>query len=159
MTDPVLGDVAFDEARGWEGVYTFPFLGCEVTVPLVLGGWEEDEPVEPLQREAVQAFNSHKDELCAQAEDAIYANYLEHRPELREQFGATADKLMPILGDKEGLAQLLTPTTFFVPIPQRNADERVVGILFDCTWEPELGLAVKFVNEKVVEVGPQDIVL
>lgn len=157
MTDPVLGDVAFDEARGWEGVYTLPFLGREVTVPLVLGGWEEDEPVEPLQREAVQAFNSHKDELCAQAEDAIYAIYLERWPELREQFGA--DKLMPIIGDKEGLTQLLTATTFFVPVPPRNSDERVIGLLFDCTWEPELGLAVKFVNEKTVGVGPQDIVL
>jgi hypothetical protein len=159
VIDPVLGNIAFDEARGWEGLYTFAFLEREVTVPLVLGGWDEDEPVEQLQREAVQGFNLHKDELCTQAENALYANYVERRPELREQFGSDADKLMPIISDKEGLAALLTPTTFFGPIPPRNSDERVIGILFDCTWEPELGLAVKFVNEKVDEVGPQDIVL
>ncbi|WP_425557580.1 DUF6985 domain-containing protein [Herbaspirillum huttiense] len=35
----------------------------------------------------------------------------------------------------------------------------MVGVLFQCTWEPELGLAVKFVNEEVEEVGTQDIVL
>jgi hypothetical protein len=32
-------------------------------------------------------------------------------------------------------------------------------MLFECTWEEEHGLAVKFENEKVVEVGYQDIVL
>ncbi|WP_407665834.1 DUF6985 domain-containing protein [Mycolicibacterium aubagnense] len=35
----------------------------------------------------------------------------------------------------------------------------MIGLLFDCTWEPELGVAVKFVDETVAEVGPQDIVL
>ena len=65
MTDRVLGDVAFDDARGWDGTNTYAFFGREVTVPLVLGGWEEAEPVEPLQRDAVQAFDSEKDELCA----------------------------------------------------------------------------------------------
>ncbi|WP_418004396.1 DUF6985 domain-containing protein [Mycobacterium sp. PDNC021] len=159
MIDAVLGNLAFTEARGWEGVYTFACLGREVTVPLVLGGWHEAEPVEPLQREAVQAFNSRKDELCAQAEDALYAEYLERRPGLREQFGDAADKLMPIISDKSGLTQLFMPTTLFVPVPVRNSDERVIGLLFDCTWEPELGVAAKFVDEKVAEVGPQDIVL
>ncbi|WGI34409.1 hypothetical protein QDT91_08750 [Mycolicibacterium aubagnense] len=159
MTDPVLGDIAFDDARGWLGAYTYAFFGREVTVPLVLGGWEEGEPVEPLQREAVQAFNLQMDQLCAQAEDALYAEYLERRPGLREQFGADADKLMPIISDESGLVELLTPTTFFVPVPACNSDERVIGLLFDCTWEPELGVAVKFVDETVAEVGPQDIVL
>lgn len=159
MTGPVLGDIAYDDARGWVGTYTYAFFGREVTLPLVLGGWEEDVPVEPLQREAVQAFDSQKDELCAQAEDALFAEYLERRPGLHEQFGADAGELMPIISDKDGLTQLLTPTTFFVPLPGRNFDERVIGLLFACMWEPELGLAVKFVNEQVAEVGPQDVVL
>ena len=40
-----------------------------------------------------------------------------------------------------------------------GAEERVIGLLFRCTWEPELGLAVKIVNEEIEEVGTQDIVL
>ncbi|SIE28333.1 Uncharacterised protein [Mycobacteroides abscessus subsp. abscessus] len=159
MNDPVLGEIAYTEPGGWEGSYTYPFLGREVTVRLALGGWDENDPVEPLQREAVRRFTEHKDELCAQADDAIYANYLERRPELREQFGDSADKLMPIINDKSGLAQLVRPTAFFVAYPLRGSEDRVIGLLSNCTWEPELGLAVKIVNEKIVEVGPQDIVL
>jgi hypothetical protein len=37
--------------------------------------------------------------------------------------------------------------------------ERVVGLLFDCSWDVSLGLAVKFINEHLSEVGTQDIVL
>ncbi|RIU09117.1 hypothetical protein D2E97_16165 [Mycobacteroides abscessus] len=157
MSDSVLGETTYDDARGWVGTYTYPFLGQDVTVPLVLRG-DEDEPIDPIQREAVRRFTELKDQLSAQADSAIFASYMERRSELREQFGDSADELMPIIDDKSGLARMVRPTTFFVPEPLIS-DDRVIGLLCNCTWEPELGLAVKIVNEKIVEVGPQDIVL
>lgn len=157
MIDAVLGEITFTAGTGWEGTYTYPFLGREVKVPLVLGGWEESDPVEPQQRDAVERFNSRKAELCAAAEDAIYNNYRERLPDLRAQFGDSADEYMPIVGDKEGIARLVTPTGVFVQLA--FSEDRVIGLLYDCTWEPELGLAVKIVDESVEEVGPQDIVL
>jgi hypothetical protein len=157
VNDPVLGNITFTEAAGWQGTYTYPWFGHDVTVPLTLGGWDESEPVEPGQRNAVTHFNARTDELCAAAEDAIWRHYLERAPELREQFGASADELMPIIDHKNQLTRLVIPTNFFVPLA--FSDDRVIGLLYDCTWEPELGLAVKFVNETIEEVGPQDIVL
>lgn len=159
MIDPVLGTVTYTEERGWLGSFTFPFLGRDVTVPLVLGGWDEADPIEPLQKDAVQQFNARKHELGALADDALYAHYRERLPELREQFGESADQLMPIVDNKVSLAGMITPTTFFVPLPGRDSVDRELGPLYDCTWAPELGLAVKFVNEAVVEVGPQNIIL
>lgn len=64
---------------------------------------------------------------------------------------------MPIISGKQDLVRLVKPTTLFVPEPLL-LDDRVIGLLYDCTWEPELALAVKIVNETVEEVGPQDIV-
>lgn len=157
MIDPVLGEIEYNSAVGWAGTYTYPFLGTEVTVPLELGG-DEGEPVDPIQRDAVQRFTEDKASLSAQADSAIFAYYNERLPELREQFGDSADNLMPVLNDKSGLARLVTPTAFFVREPVAS-DDRVIGLLSNCTWDPGHGLAVKIVNEKIVEVGPQDIVL
>ncbi|WP_406851113.1 DUF6985 domain-containing protein [Herbaspirillum huttiense] len=56
------------------------------------------------------------------------------------------------------LKSLIKPTEIVIQQSFGTGD-RVVGVLFQCTWEPELGLAVKFVNEEVEEVGTQDIVL
>jgi hypothetical protein len=50
------------------------------------------------------------------------------------------------------LNQIIFPYSF-------GEDIRKVGLLLNCTWEPEHGLALKFENEMVVEVGYQDIVL
>ncbi|WP_078325177.1 DUF6985 domain-containing protein [Mycobacteroides salmoniphilum] len=157
MIHPVLGNITFTQGAGWEGTYTYPFFGQDVTVTLALGGWEESEPVEPQQIEAVAQFDLRKAELCAQAEDAIYAHYLERLPELREQFGDSADELMPIINGKQDIPRLVKPTDLFVQLA--FSDQRVIGLLYNCTWDVDLGLAVKFVNEAIEEVGPQDIVL
>ncbi|ART70530.1 hypothetical protein BTO20_20070 [Mycobacterium dioxanotrophicus] len=157
MIDPILGEIVFSSSVGWAGVYSYPFLGKDVTVPMELGG-DEGEPVDPIQREAVRLYTEHKIDLSNQADDAIFAYYNERLPELRAQFGDSADTLMPVLADKSSLAQLVTPTAFFVREPVVS-DDRVIGLLSNCTWDPSHGLAVKLVNEKIVEVGPQDIVL
>ncbi|RIS58119.1 DUF6985 domain-containing protein [Mycobacteroides abscessus] len=157
MIDPIFGDISFTDAYGWEGSYTYPFLGDDATVRLGFWADEASDPVE-IQREALRLFTEHKDELCAQAENAIYAYYLEQQPELREQFGDSADRLMPILSGKQELGRVVKPQTLFIVEPLRS-DDRVIGLLDNCTWDDSHGLAVKIVNEKIVEVGPQDIVL
>lgn len=159
MTDAVLGAIAYSEPGGWEGSYTFLFLGREVTVRMALGGWDEADPVAPVQRDAVEQFTLRKAELCEQADDALYAHYLERLPELREQFGDDADKLMPVVASKQGLSQLVTPDFFLAPYPRRGSTDRVVALMYNCTWDIELGIAIKFVNEQIVEIGPQNIVL
>lgn len=157
MIDPVFGDISFTDAYGWEGSYTYPFLGRDVTVRLGFWADEESEPVD-IQREALRLFEQHKDLICAQADDAIYAYYLERQPELREQFGDSADRLMPILNGKQDLGRVVKPQTLFIVEPLLS-DDRVIGLLDECTWDDSHGIAVKIVNEKVVKVGPQDIVL
>nr|WP_241010983.1 hypothetical protein [Mycobacterium gordonae] len=66
---------------------------------------------------------------------------------------------MPIINGKEGLSTLVAPDFFQVPLPRRCSTDRVVALMYSCSWDVELGLAVKFVNESIVEVGPQNIVL
>ncbi|OCB12739.1 hypothetical protein A5717_15970 [Mycolicibacterium porcinum] len=157
--DVVFGNLAYSERTGWDGTYTYPLFGRDLTVSLSLDGWDEDPPFDKIQKDAMQRFNQRKAELCAQADEALYRHYLEQLDELRDQFGDSADKLMPIVANKDGLNQLVTPTCFLVrrQFPS-TGDDRIIGLMYECTWEEELGLAVKFVNETIVEVGGQYIV-
>ncbi|GAA1089810.1 DUF6985 domain-containing protein [Tsukamurella spumae] len=157
--DTVLGEIAYSEPGGWEGTYILPFVGRELTVRMALGGWDEADPVEPVQRDAVEHFTARKAELCALADSALYGEYLRLRPGLREQFGDDADRLMPVIDSKEELSEIVTPDFFQVPYPGRGSTDRVVALMYNCTWDVELGLAVKFVNESIAEVGPQNIAL
>ncbi|RDB45121.1 DUF6985 domain-containing protein [Tsukamurella tyrosinosolvens] len=157
--DTALGEITYSEPGGWEGTYALLFAGREQTVRMALGGWDEADPVEPIQRDAVEQFTARKRELCALADNALYEECLRLRPGLREQFGDDADRLMPIIGHKEELPEIVTPDFFQVPYPGRGSTDRVVALMYNCTWDVELGLAVKFVNESVSEVGPQNIAL
>lgn len=155
MTDPVFGEIVFDEDYGFEGSYVLPFFGHDVTVRL---GVPTDEDIDPIQREALERFTDQKAELCRQAGDVLYAHYRGRLNDLREQFGDSADKLMPILASETELPRLVSPRTILVAEPL-GSNDRVIGLLYDCTWDPELGLGVKFVNEAIVAVGSQDVVL
>lgn len=124
-TDPVLGEIAYSEDGGWEGTYSYCFLGRDVTVCLHLG-WDEGVPFDDIQREAVRRFTLLKDTLCAQADDALYAYNRGLLPDLRYQFGDSADELMPIVESREALSQLVTPTALLVKEPLVT-DDRVIG--------------------------------
>jgi hypothetical protein len=154
--DPVLGDLTYH--YGWVRDYGMRVFDAEVTVQLFIA-CAEDAEIEAAQRAAYEAFNGSKDALVEQAEPALFSYYTGIVGELREQFGAPlADEMAPLITRKEQLKSLLTPTQLFI---QRafGKPTRIVGLLFNCSWEPELGLAVKFVDEKIVDIGPQDIVL
>ncbi len=38
-------------------------------------------------------------------------------------------------------------------------DGRDIGITFNCTWDTENGLGIRLLNEKVTEVGYQDVAI
>lgn len=51
---------------------------------------------------------------------------------------------------------MITLVGIVVPYGDMN-EERNIGITFDCTWDTENGLGIRLLNEKVSEVGYQDI--
>ncbi|WP_231869699.1 DUF6985 domain-containing protein [Paenibacillus riograndensis] len=118
-----------------------------------------DAEFEDAQIIAYKFFFRNMNELLMNAEDEILKYYLEVIEEYRERLGEKfADKMAPVISNKEELSKLIEPKRLLFPMV---FDERVrqVGLLLESTWEPEHGLAVKFEDEKIVEVGYQDIVL
>jgi len=69
-----------------------------------------------------------------------------------------SEKIAPKISSIEELGEIVTPTSLLIRYDFEDGVRRV-GILCDCTWEPEHGLGISIEDEKVVEIGLQDIVL
>jgi hypothetical protein len=150
------GDLSYQD--GWAGTYCYPFFGHDVTVKLFVP-CDEGDDIEATQSAALTRFDAAKPRLVLEAQHAIYRYYRAIADDYRGRLGsALADTRAPVLSNPDDLQALVTPTELIV---QQSFDtgHRVIGLLFDCTWEPSLGLAVKFVNETLDAVGTQDIVL
>jgi len=157
VNDELFGDIEYNHM--WVGRCPWPIFESVVVTPLSIPCDEADE-IEPVQRAAFAAFQQGKDSLCAQAEKAIFNYYREISPEYQARFGPElAAQRVPDVQIPSDLGQLVTPTEVIIQQSFADPPERIVGLLFDCSWDPSLGLAVKFVNELVSEVGTQDIVL
>ena len=60
------------------------------------------------------------------------------------------------IGFFENVFRYVIPKYIFVP---RDQSCRVVALMCDYRFDPEHGLALVFENEKLKEIGPQDIIL
>jgi hypothetical protein len=156
LKDQILGNLSYE--YGWTRAYHCIFLGKKVSVKFVVSCDEGDE-IEYSQREAFQRFDEKADAFLAQAEEAIFDYYQNNCQEYRDRFGIEfADEMAPIIHSQSQIGTIVLLTEIFIK-QSFGANERIVGLLYDCSWEPSLGLAVKFVNECLDEVGIQDIVL
>lgn len=157
MRDVLFGDIDYKFA--WVGQCAWPFLGIVAGTRMIIP-CDEGAEISATQREAYAAFEEHKARMCNAAEEAIFASYRENLPDLRARFGSEfADQLAPEIASAENLSLLVRPSELIIQQSFGKPPERVIGLLFECTWEPSLGLAVKFVDEQLNVVGTQDIVL
>lgn len=156
MMDETFGEIDYED--GWKGPYSYAIFGKDYAVTLVVPCDEGDE-IEPAQREAFVRFEQAKAALTGAAARAIFDHYQDIAGEVRERVGpdAAAD-MAPEIASVDELARIVSPTEVLVQ-QSFGSDERIIGLLFDCSWDPSLGLAVKFEDERIVEVGNQDIVL
>ena len=156
MKDALFGEVEYE--YGWTGKCSWPIFGREVVTDLAIP-FVEPNKVEKYQRDAFAAFEERKGLFGKLAEEAIFKYYREILPEYRERFGESADEWAPDVNTLDEVGSLVTPEAVIVQQSFADRPERIIGLLFHCTWDPSLGLAVKFVDERLSEVGTQDIVL
>ena len=156
LHDDVIGDLSYE--YGWIKRYNIKFFGLPIDIQLTIP-CDEGAAIENAQRSAFALFDANKDLYLQHAEVAIFNHYLDVCDECRAQFGSEfADKLAPIITTPGQIKPLVSPTQIIFQ-QSFTSGKRIVGLLFNCSWAPELGLAVKFIDELIVEVGPQDIVL
>ena len=119
----------------------------------------ENEEFEEIQHEAYQKFMQNIEGILKQGEEAAFKYYLDVFQDYRDRSDdESKDKIAPVIKSQDELYELIEPTTLLFPAVF-GRDVREFGILCECRWEVEHGLAVKYHNEKVVEAGYQDIII
>ncbi len=157
MQDNVFGDLEYDDS--WVKKIYIPFFGEDRAIELIVEGYE-DEAVTDYQRDSFKLFSSKQAEFVAAAENAIFKHYVSVCAEYRDKFGADkADEWAPLISEVVGMKSLVSLRELYFPECMDDDSSSTFGFLLSVTWEPELGLAVKFVDGVVDEVGPQDIII
>ncbi len=77
----------------------------------------------------------------------------------RARLGPDNAHLVPAVQSTGELRQLLTPEAVYLQDTDPAEEEAEVGVLFECSWEPEHRLGVRLARLQVIEVGFQDICL
>lgn len=157
IDDKLFGELTYD--YGWNGKTDITILNKRIFIDLFIN-CELNEMISPNQRVAFIEFRENSLEIIKDAEEAI----LKYYRDVFKDYQAQLDDLelikekAPDISTIEELYKLVSPTTLLIDYDFNDNTNRV-GILYDCTWEPEHGLAVKIENGSVVKVGFQDIVL
>ena len=76
--------------------------------------------------------------------------------EERAALEEAADEKMPLISGKNELSKIFEPTEVLINCV---SEEEEIDFLFECSWDLDLGLAVKFINGKFVKAGAQGDVI
>ncbi|MFF2484318.1 DUF6985 domain-containing protein [Paenibacillus sp. NPDC058071] len=152
----LFGEISYD--LYWSGQQKIKIFGKEKVIILSIDGNEAGE-FHDAQKEAHINFVENMDDIISKAEESIFDYYQEVYMDYRDMVGEDeANKIAPVIESKEGLGQLIEPTQLIIRRVRKDGVRRI-GLIFNCTWEIEHGLAVKIEDEEIVETGFQDIVL
>jgi hypothetical protein len=156
LLDAIAGELDYE--YGWCRPVSVLFFGERCSIELAFAG-DADRELDAGQREAFSAFWPSKDRWLSNAEAAILSHYHSIRPGVRSRLPSdAAEKVAPLIEKTNDLRAIVRLKTLFFP-EDFGSGKRVAGLLADCSWEPALGLAVRFEDERIADVGPQDIVL
>lgn len=157
LNDPVFGELTKTAPDLWERPIEIEFLGQTWKVALAVM-MNEEKGAEDKQIQAFELFQKDTSRLMKQAEKSLLSYYQSVCEDYRDQSGITDphDEDVPIVSSSDELAKLIELESVLFPYVRPAP---TFGLVANCTWEPEHGVAVKFVDGDVEEVGFQDIII
>ncbi|CCF06902.1 conserved protein of unknown function [Bacillus velezensis] len=67
-------------------------------------------------------------------------------------------KNYPLIETPEQTLEMITLDGIVIPYAD-IFEGRDIGITFNCSWDTENGLGIRLLNEKIIEVGYQDVAI
>ncbi|MNW62624.1 hypothetical protein D3C74_407670 [compost metagenome] len=117
---------------------------------------EEDGEFDEAQYTAYQSLMQNWEQLQQSFLQPILDYYQQKRHELG--YDTELNENYPLVDTTDQLLKMITLDGIVVPYAGIY-EGRDIGILFDCTWDVENGLGIRLLNEKVTEVGYQDVAI
>lgn len=153
VNDPIFGELEYNYS--WAKDTTIHFFGKETEIALMIDG-EEDGEFDEAQYTAYQSLMQNWEQLQQSFLQPILDYYQQKRHELG--YDTELNENYPLVETTDQLLEMITLDGIVVPYAGIY-EGRDIGILFDCTWDVENGLGIRLLNEKVTEVGYQDVAI
>lgn len=153
INDVVFGELEYDYI--WSRDININFFGVETPVSLMIKG-DEQGVFDTDQYSAYQMLIDNWEEVQKSFLQPILSYYQQQRHELG--YDIVYDENYPFIDTTDELIKMITLEGIIVSYGDIN-EERDIGIIFSCTWDLEDGLGVRLLNEKVVDVGYQDVAM
>ncbi|AUJ25215.1 DUF6985 domain-containing protein [Virgibacillus dokdonensis] len=153
INDPIFGELMYD--YGWSRVITIDFFGNETEIDLLIDG-EEDGQFDEGQYTAYQSLMKKWHDLQPSLLDSILEYYNQKRHELG--YDIELNENYPLVETTNQMLKMISLDGIVVPYAD-IFEARHIGITFNCTWDTENGLGLRLLNEKVTEVGYQDVAI
>ena len=153
INDAIFGELEYE--YGWSRVITLDFFGYTTELDLIIDG-EEDEQFDEGQYNAYQSFMGNWNDLQINLLDSILTYYNQKRQELG--YDVELNENYPIVETTDQILGMISLDGIIIPYAD-IFEARHVGITFNCTWDTENGLGLRLLNEKVTEVGYQDVAI
>lgn len=153
INDAVFGELEYN--YGWVRYTTIEFCGKEAEIALMVKG-EEDGKFDEEQYIAYKSLMQNWGQLQQGFLQAILDYYKQERQELG--YDIEVNENYPQIESTNQLLEMITLVGIVVPYGDIY-EGRDIGVTFDCTWDIENGLGIRLLNERVTEVGYQDVAI
>lgn len=153
IDDPIFGELTYK--YGWTREVELDFFKKRNTITLIVDG-DEDGRFDQRQYVAYRTYLENWHQLQNHVLQSLLQYYQQKRQELGCDIAINAD--YPAIEGIEQIRSMVTLEAIAVPYGDIY-EERDIGLLFTCTWDLENGVGVRLLNERVAEVGYQDIII
>ncbi|MCR6846865.1 DUF2004 domain-containing protein [Bacillus sp. IBL03825] len=153
INDAVFGELEYDFV--WSKDTSINFLGNEVEIALIVKG-DEDGKFDEEQYVAYTSLMQNWEQLQQSFLQSILDYYKQERQELG--YDIEVNENYPLVETTNEILEMISLDGIVVPYAG-IFDGRDIGITFNCTWDTENGLGIRLLNEKVTEVGCQDVAI
>lgn len=153
INDAVFGELEYDFV--WSKDTSINFLGNEVEIALIVKG-DEDGKFDEEQYVAYTSLMQNWEQLQQSFLQLILDYYKQERQELG--YDIEVNEKYPLVETTNEILEMISLDGIVVPYAG-IFDGRDIGITFNCTWDTENGLGIRLLNEKVTEVGYQDVAI
>lgn len=141
INDEVLGALVFN--RGWTKEENLKWWGYDIRLKIVVSAYE-NEIVNANQREGYLSF---KENILDISDISL--------KKTKEYIKKIKNEVLPYIDFNEipdDIAKIVDPDSIII------LESGSVGVLCNCAWDREHGIAILINDNHNIEVGPQDII-
>ncbi|MDA7027416.1 DUF2004 domain-containing protein [Bacillus sp. CLL-7-23] len=153
INDKVFGELEYDFV--WSKDTSINFFDHEVEIALMVKG-DEDGKFDEEQYVAYTSLMQNWEDLQQNLLQSILDYYKQERQDLG--YDIEVNENYPLVVSTNEILEMISLDGIVVPYAG-IFNGRDIGITFNCTWDTENGLGIRLLNEKVTEVGYQDVAI